>query len=217
VPRLARQGADRSATRLDAEGRPPGSTNIRTFINSVGPRYFATLGIPFVAGRDFDRRDRQGAPPVAIVNEAFARACFPQQSALGQRVRRSERDPYSQIVGIVRDSKYGSIAEESTPIFYAAYTQYSQISSQIRPVIIHVRTAAAPASFVPELRRVIADVEPTTFAHVRTLRDATSGEAELRGFGGNASLQSHPFAAEGNDVCPSRTRTPSPDACHRNV
>jgi putative ABC transport system permease protein len=176
-------GPDRSATGLQVEGRPAAAAAPRTFINSVGPDYFATLGIPFASGRDFARTDREGAPPVAIVNEALARAYFPGENAIGKRVRRSERDPYAEIVGIVRDTKYGSIAEAPAPIFYAAYTQAPRISTQHRPVIIHVRTAGPPASILPDLGRAIAAVDPSAFVQVQTLADATGGEAQLRRFG----------------------------------
>lgn len=176
-------GPDRSATRLQVEGLPPDAPGPRTFLNSVGPDYFATLGIPFAGGRDFDRNDREGAPPVAIVNEAFARGYFPGEPALGRRVRRSDQEPFAEIVGIVRDTSYGSIAEAPTPVFYTAYTQYPRISTQLRPVIVHVRTAGAPESILPELRRAIAGVDPFVFVQVQTLQEATGGEAQLRRFG----------------------------------
>jgi predicted permease len=176
-------GPDMSATRLQVDGMAPGTIGSRTFLNSVGPRYFATLGIPFVSGRDFAATDRDGAPPVAIVNEALARSYFPGENPIGKRVRRSEREPYCEIIGVVRDSKFGSMGEESMPVFYSTYMQRPRISTQIRPVILHVRTAGAPAAIVPELRRAIAEVDSTVFADVRTLRDATGGEAQLRQFG----------------------------------
>ncbi len=176
-------GLDTSATRLRVDGAAPGTIGARTLLNSVGPRYFATLGIPVVSGRDFTAADRDGAPAVAIVNEALARAYFPGENALGKRVRRSESEPYSEIIGIVRDSKFGSMGEGPTPVYYSAYMQRPRISTQIRPVIVHVRTAGAPAAIVPELRRAIAAIDPTVFADVRTLRDATGSEAQLRRFG----------------------------------
>ena len=176
-------GPDMSATRFQVEGAAPGAIGSRTLLNSVGPRYFATLGIPFVSGRDFAATDGDGAPTVAIVNEALARSYFPGENALGKRVRESEREPYSEIIGVVRDSKFGSMGETPTPVFYAAYMQRPRISSQIRPVIIHVRTAGSPSAIVPELRRAIAEVDSTVSADVRTLRDAAGGEAQLRQFG----------------------------------
>jgi putative ABC transport system permease protein len=176
-------GTDQSATRIQVEGVAPGSLGARTFINSVGPSYFKTLGIRVVAGREFDSRDRAGAPAVAIVSEAFARAYFPSETALGKRVRRSDREPYAEIVGIVADSKYGSIGESPTPLHYTPYTQRPQVSTQIRPVVIHVRTSVSPSSMVAEVRRIISAIEPSAFIDVRTLRDATSTEAGLRRLG----------------------------------
>jgi predicted permease len=176
-------GTDQSATRLQVEGVAPETVGARTFLNSVGPAYFKTLGIRVVAGREFDSRDRSGSLEAAIVSEAFARAYFPGESALGKRVRRSEREPYAEIVGIVADSKYGSISEAPTPLYYAAYTQRPQVSSQIRPVVVHVRTSGPPAPLVGEVRRVVNAIEPAAFADVRTLRDATSAEAGLRRLG----------------------------------
>lgn len=176
-------GTETSATRLQVEGRAPGTVGSRTFLNSVGPAYFATLGIRVVAGREFDARDREGSPEVAIVSEAFARAYFPGETALGKRIRRSEREPFAEIVGVVADSKYGSIAEAPTPLYYAAYTQRPRVSSQTRPVVIHVRSAGPPAALVSEVRRVINAIEPGAYADVRTLRDATGAEAGMRRLG----------------------------------
>ena len=184
-------GMETSAARLQVEGRAPGTVGSRTFLNSVGPAYFATLGIRVVAGREFDARDREGSPEVAIVSEAFARAYFPgeatleatPEAALGKRVRRSERDAYAEIVGIVADSKYGSIAEAPTPLHYTAYTQRPRVSSQHRPLVIHVRSTGAPAALVSDVRRVISSIEPGAFVDVRTLRDATGAEAGMRRLG----------------------------------
>lgn len=175
-------GTDQSASRLQVEGRAPGSVGLRTFLNSVGPGYFATLGIRVVAGREFDTRDRQGSPAVAIVSEAFARSYFPGENALGKRIRLSESDPYAEIVGIVADSKYGLISEAPTPLYYSAYYQRPQVSSQVRPLVVHVRSTGSPVPLISEVRRLISTLEPTAFVDVRTLRDATSAEAGLRAF-----------------------------------
>ena len=175
-------GTDQSSSRLQVEGLALDSVGSRTFLNSVGPGYFATLGIRVVAGREFDTRDRQGSPAVAIVSEAFARSYFPGENALGKRIRRSQNEPYAEIVGIVADSKYGSIGEAPTPLHYAAYYQRPQVSSQFRPLVVHVRSTGSPVPLISEVRRVITTLEPTAFVEVRTLKDATSTEAGLRAF-----------------------------------
>jgi predicted permease len=176
-------GTDLSETRVQVEGVEPGSVGSRTFLNSVGPDYFATLGIRLVAGREFTPRDRAGSPEVAIVSEAFVRSYFPGQNALGKRVRRSDRDPYAEIVGVVADSKYGSAGETPTPLYYSAYTQRPHISSQIRPLVVHVRCSESPLVLLNEVKRVISALEPAAFVEVRTLQDATSSEAGVRRLG----------------------------------
>jgi putative ABC transport system permease protein len=177
-------GTDASATRFQSETQTDASTNPRTFINSVSPRYFAALGIPLVRGRDFDARDRLGSAPVVIVSQAFANAYFPGDEPLGKRVRQSNDEPYAEIVGIVRDHKYQSYGEAATPILYSAYAQRPRLSTQVRPVVVHVRTTAAPASLLQHVKQVIAQIDATSSADVQTLRDAVGTEPALRRLGG---------------------------------
>ncbi len=173
-------GNDRSVTRFEM----PGSNNFgpRTYVNSVAPRYFSTLGVPLLRGRDFDARDRQGAPPVAIVSEAFERAHFPGQTAVGQRVRRLPNDPYIEIIGVVGDYMYGGYGDTSTPLFFSSYAQQPQVSTQIRPVVMHVR-AASPSALLADVQRAIAGIDSTLALDIRTLRQATGTEPALRRFG----------------------------------
>jgi putative ABC transport system permease protein len=177
-------GTDSSATAFQTETQPDASVHPLTFINSVSPRYFATLGIPIVRGRDFDTRDRQGSPPVAIVSQAFANAYFPGDEPLGKRVRQSNDEPYAEIVGIVRDHKYQSYSEAAAPILYSAYAQRPRVSTQVRPVVVHVRTAGAPASVLQNVKPLIAQLDATSAADVQTLRDAAGTEPALRRLGG---------------------------------
>ena len=172
-------GSDRSATVLHVEG-DSGESGPRAYVNSVAPRYFATLGIPFIRGRDFAEDDRPGGPPVAIVTESFERAYFGGSPALGKRVRQTEAEPYFEIVGVVRDHMYGSYGDMATPVFYTSYAQRPQVSSQIRPVILHVRTTVAPAALAREVRSAVAAIDPTVPTQVQALREATSSEAGMR-------------------------------------
>ena len=90
--------------------------------NRVGEGYFKTLGIPLLAGRDFDQKDTTGSPKVAIVNEEFARRFGKSANPVGLRIRR-EATPHEpemsfEIVGLVKDSKYKELRERFTPIVY---------------------------------------------------------------------------------------------------
>jgi len=184
IANIVALGADASVTRFQTETQTDRSTNPRTFINSVSPRYFATLGIPIVRGRDFDARDRQGIPPVVIVSQAFANAYFPGGEPLGKRVRQSNDEPYAEIVGIVRDHKYQSYGEAAAPILYSAYPQRPRVSTQVRPVVVHVRTTVAPASLLHNVKQVVAEIDAASSADVQTLRDAVGTEPALRRLGG---------------------------------
>ena len=90
--------------------------------NRVSPGYFATMGTPILAGRDFDERDRAGAEPVAIVTEKFVRQFLPGVNPIGRVLRQDAepngRVPRYRIVGLVKDSKYGDLREDFTPIVF---------------------------------------------------------------------------------------------------
>src|SRR5206468_12107479 len=95
------------------EGHPTNDgEDMQAFMNSVSPGYFQTMGIPLLAGRDFDRRDMKDKSKVAIVNESFARHFFggPQgnRNAVGRHLGRGRKGSKleTEIVGVVADSLY---------------------------------------------------------------------------------------------------------------
>ena len=95
----------------------------------VSPGYFRTLQIPFLAGRDFTDRDTLQAPPVLIVNETFVRQLLGPENPLGKIIRTNAEPHYPEteyeIVGVVKDTKYGALRDEIPPIAFAPAQQYS--------------------------------------------------------------------------------------------
>jgi putative ABC transport system permease protein len=95
--------------------------------NRVSSGYFATMRTTLVDGRDFDERDTPGSPAVAVVNESFSTRFVGRASPLGATFRlegpAGTPEVVVQIVGLVRDSKYGSLREEFGPIVYLAAGQ----------------------------------------------------------------------------------------------
>ncbi len=85
--------------------------------NAVGPGWFATYGTRFLAGRDFSDQDSASAPPVAIVNQAFARKFFPDKNPLGRLIE--ERT----IVGIVDDAVFATVRNGVRPTLYMPLAQ----------------------------------------------------------------------------------------------
>src|SRR6185369_1602564 len=75
----------------------------------VGPGFFSTLGTPLLAGRDFTERDAKGAPLVAVVNQAFARAYLNGESPVGHTLQSSMPAFSFAIVGVTADAVYRSV------------------------------------------------------------------------------------------------------------
>ena len=144
-----------------------------TLVNGVGPRYFETMGIPLRRGRDFRWSDRAGAPPVVIINEAFARRRFPSTDPLGRFIRTGD-EPYAEVVGVAADTKFVSLAESAQPLVYYSYAQ--------RPwdPIIHVRVGGEPQASLRMIQASAEALDASAIVTVETLRQATAVETSFR-------------------------------------
>ncbi len=152
----------------------------------VYPKYFATMGIDVVKGRDFTVDDlRPGAPTAVLVNEAFVRAFLagrePLGSAHGVRTARpGARDRRTgpprfepgdavNIVGVVKDSRFPALREATPPIVFQTFLQANTGFAQM---VLHVRTAGRAANVMPAVRAVVQAVDPIVPLHeVGTLAD----------------------------------------------
>ncbi len=106
---------DRRAQHIVLPGKPP-SDDVETFYR-VSPGYFATVGTPLLAGRDFTFLDNDNEPVPTIVNRAFARKYFGNESVLGREFRRDD-GALHQVVGLAADSHFGSLLQGPEPIVY---------------------------------------------------------------------------------------------------
>ena len=92
------------------------------WFNRVGPRYFATMGTPLLAGRDFNAHDDVNAPKVALVNRAFAKRFFGGKVPVGRTFRveadEGKADSVYQIVGLIGDTKYNDFSEDERSIAF---------------------------------------------------------------------------------------------------
>lgn len=174
--------------RLLIEGRDaPDADGLPVLTNIVGPGYFETLGIPLLQGRDFSPGDTAGAPPMVIVNDTLARRLWPDESALGRRVRFANEDTPREIVGVTRTCKHSSLGEPPRPFLYLPLSQnYAPWG------VLYVHTRGEPAGMLPALRDVVRRVDPdlpvfgaTTFSEglKRYLWPARMGAAILGFFG----------------------------------
>jgi predicted permease len=116
----------------------------------ISPDFFRTMRTPMVRGRDFDPRDDEHGPRVAIVNEAMARYYFGGTEAIGRTFQLESRDfpqPLT-IVGLVQDAKYSNLREPAPRIVYLPYLQ---VPAPIDVANIAVWTAANPEMMVDRL------------------------------------------------------------------
>jgi putative ABC transport system permease protein len=134
---------------LDTSNRPSASVNL------INAGYFKALGVPIVKGRPFDSRDREDAPPVAIISSALARRFFPGQNPVGRTLEmanlgRGDGDVAREIVGVAGDIRYLTRLPQDSVEIYLPYGQ------GIWPTIyVFVRTDGDPASLAPAVRTVL--------------------------------------------------------------
>jgi predicted permease len=149
---------------------------------SVGPDFFSTMQIPFLAGRGFNSSDyelaaadqghRASVPEPVIVDQAFVVKYLGKENPLGKLFGESaakEDEPASagyEIVGVVRDTKYNDLRREINPTMY---TPQSGMGASFE-----VRTAADPQALVPAIRRVVAQINPNL-----PLRDVTTEAQQI--------------------------------------
>jgi predicted permease len=121
----------------------------------VGPRYFETMEVSLVRGRGFTDADRPGAPPVVVVNEAFAKKFWGDADPIGKQISlRGENGPWLQVVGLARDGKYVSITESPRPFLYYPQLQVPD------GITMQVRTSADPKRLLTAVRREVAAAAP---------------------------------------------------------
>ncbi len=125
--------------------------------NAVTPRYFRTMGIPLLEGRDFTKADVPDSQWVAIVNEAMARKFWPMQSAIGREFHVASDHVHSlRIIGVVKNSRTTGMVGPIREYFYQPFAQeYSSLA------VLQVRTTFAPEAMSGSIRSQIASLAPT--------------------------------------------------------
>jgi len=170
--RLPMPGLDRGRSPVGIEGyQPSPGEDMALETNTIGPGYLTAMNIPITNGRDFDERDREDAPCVAVVNEALARRYFAGGRALGNHLikRAGQRpDQLCEIVGVVRDDKFQSLRTEPLPWYAFALSQSHSTSATM---LVH--TEGPPENLVPTVRREIQALDQTILvSSVLTLNDS---------------------------------------------
>lgn len=155
--RIVPLGGDANVNDVWPERDRPRQFN--SLFNSVGSGYFATLGIPLVAGRDFDERETPQSTPVAIVSEAFAEKLLPGRPVVGTRFTRqatpSNPENTFEIIGVVKNSTYLDLKEDLSPVAFLADAQ-SRGGAFLQMV---VRSGLPPGAVTAAITRTLADAD----------------------------------------------------------
>jgi predicted permease len=163
------------APQITIEGQPPpadGQT-IRAAHQCIGLRYFETMGIPLLRGRDFTAVDTASSERVVIVNQTLARRRWPNSNDIGEVIGRRIRigdartAPWSVIVGVAGDGKYFGVGERQregmwTPLTQAYWSYFQAL----------VRTTAETPTIVSAIRREVAAIDPNLpIQNIETFRE----------------------------------------------
>jgi predicted permease len=135
---------------------PPAAERPLAIRHLISPGRFALLGIPIVAGRDFDERDTQHSQPVIIINSAMAKKLFPDENPLGRTLVTGMMGLSAEIVGVVADSHTQSLTAPPAPeMFYPVLQRPEQFTG------ILIRTDGDPLGLTRSVRAAVADVDPS--------------------------------------------------------
>jgi predicted permease len=131
------------------EGAEANAEPVAVLRSIVGSRYFETMHTQIVQGRDFADSDTPESPKVVIINEAMAKRFWPNQEAVGKRIRfGGPGTDFYQVVGIAQNGKYRTIGENPRPYLYLPFSQ--KYASEYLTLVVH--TSGDPKSLVAPVR-----------------------------------------------------------------
>ena len=134
-----------------------------TRILFAGPRFFTTMQIPLVRGREIVDADRQGTMPVAVVSDLFARTNFGDADPVGRHLeiggsmRVGGVPMVLEIVGVAATARYGPLKRENPPVVYVAYAQVPP--AQLRQMTYALRTDGDPLRYAGTVRQIVHEAD----------------------------------------------------------
>jgi putative ABC transport system permease protein len=145
-------------TTMDTQSVPPEARTPEADLRVVTPGYFEAMGIDLVRGRYFSDADNDQSAPVAIVDETLAKTYWPNEDAVGKRLRRGgakSTRPWMTVVGVVRHVRYRTLAEPSRVEVYGPEAQ-----NPVSGLSLAIRTSLDPLSLAPAVQKEIQAVDP---------------------------------------------------------
>jgi putative ABC transport system permease protein len=170
---------------------PPEAQQPTALLNSVSTDYFQTMGIPLIAGRQFDSRDRLGSAPAVVVDETLAAHAFPgrsPQAAVGQAIHIGLSDDPHTIVGVVGHVRYwGPAGDDESPVRDQVYYAFEQLPAQYvrrwsELMSVVVKTRGTPLSALNDVERTVASTGDAALYNPATMADLAHGALNQQRF-----------------------------------
>ena len=153
-------GGSDNGDRITVEGyTATGRDDRGSSYDAVGPKYFSTMGIPVLLGREITEQDRPGGQMVCVINETFAKRFFAGRHPIGLHVTQQYADQRKtyQVIGVVRDSRQNRLRGD---IEHRFYTPATQPATAIDGVTFIIRPRGDVSSVLSDVRRVLRQAEP---------------------------------------------------------
>jgi len=136
---------------------------------SVSPNYFRAMSVPMVQGRAFTERDKEGAPPVMIVNQELAHRVFPGENPIGKRISFGSPDPnqvvWWEIVGVAANVRSLELKEEPTSELY-----FSSLQNPFAGMSLVIRSSVESSGLSASVRQIVAEVDKSVpVSNVQTM------------------------------------------------
>jgi putative ABC transport system permease protein len=152
---LTGTGSGSDVYRADRPKPQPGSIPGAGF-SVISDGYFHVMGIPLIAGREFDSRDRKGSTPVAVINRAAAHMMYSGENPLEKQVKLGwDGPPQAEIVGIAADSRFEAVQAAPEPFIFLPNAQHPNLFCGLV-----IRTAGNPVTMIAAVRKAIRSVDP---------------------------------------------------------
>ena len=150
----------------EGEQTDPNNRGTLVGFDDVTPGHFATMRIPLISGRDFTDFDREKTTRVAVINEAMARAIWPDQDAIGKRFAIVSDPVLLQVIGVVGTTVVGQIGEDPQPVAYLPMRQqYSPFGTLV------VRTDTNPEPLIGAVRAQVQPIDKNlAFTNAQTVQ-----------------------------------------------
>ena len=142
-------------TVISREGVDAEANLINTNFAGISPRYFETMKIPVLSGRDFTTRDTRESVKVAIINDTLASRMWPGANPIGQRLQMFGEKDWHEVVGVVKAGKYDDYTEDPRAFLFLPATQFT-----IGRISLVARTAGEAGPMVETVRRTVNRIDP---------------------------------------------------------